>query len=50
MIMGYIEHSGTMNDLLNTPSFKKKDRPILDPDINITTLESIYEQMADIIL
>lgn len=50
MIMDYIEHTGTMNDPLNTPSFKREDRPVLDPDIDPAKLDMLYGQMADIIL
>jgi len=50
IIMDYIPHTSDLSDVLNTPSFKPEDRPLLNPDISPEKLEYVYSQMADILL
>lgn len=50
IIMEYINHETDMGAVLNTPSFGKDDRPILDPDIDPEKLEMLYRQLAGIAL
>ncbi|KGO77564.1 Aminoglycoside phosphotransferase [Penicillium italicum] len=50
IIMEYIDHVMDLSDVLNTPGFAIKDRPILDPNIDIAKLELLYGQFADILL
>lgn len=50
IIMEYIDHVMDLSDVLNTPGFAIKDRPILDPNIDHTKLELLYGQFADILL
>lgn len=50
ILMDYIRHANNMTDELNTPSFKKEDRPILNPHIPEAKLRLAYGQMADILL
>ncbi|GFF57781.1 hypothetical protein IFM51744_09330 [Aspergillus udagawae] len=50
IIMEYIDHVMDLSDVLNTPGFAIKDRPILDPNIDDAKLELLYGQFADILL
>jgi len=50
IIMEYIGHVMDLSDVLNTPGFSIRDRPILDPEFDNTKLEMLYEQLADILL
>ena len=50
IIMEYIEHEMNMCDALNTPGFDIWDCPILDPNTNEHKLETLFEQLADILL
>lgn len=50
IIMEYIDHVMDLSDVLNTPGLAIKDRPILDPNIDIAKLELLYGQFADILL
>lgn len=50
IIMEYIEHAMDLSDILNTPGFAIKDRPILDPNVDSSKLEHLYGQFADILL
>jgi hypothetical protein len=50
IIMEYIDHVMNMSEVLNTPGFDIKDRPILNPDVQEAKLEMLYEQVADILL
>ncbi|KAJ5565719.1 hypothetical protein N7535_007357 [Penicillium sp. DV-2018c] len=50
IIMEYIDHVMDVSDVLNTPGFEIKDRPILDPNIDDAKLELLYGQFADILL
>lgn len=50
IIMDYIEHETNMYDALNTPGCPKKERGILDPNINDITLDLLYGQLAGILL
>ncbi|KAJ5235927.1 hypothetical protein N7489_006018 [Penicillium chrysogenum] len=47
IMMEYIEHKTNMYDALNTPGCPKKDRGILDPNIDVNTLELLYDQLVD---
>ncbi|RFU25426.1 hypothetical protein B7463_g10914, partial [Scytalidium lignicola] len=42
ILMEYIRHARSMSEVLNTPSLKQEDRPILDPYISETTLKFAY--------
>ncbi|KAJ6090254.1 hypothetical protein N7486_009069 [Penicillium sp. IBT 16267x] len=50
IIMEYIDHVMDLSDVLNTPGFAIKDRPILDPNVDDAKLEPLYGQFADILL
>ncbi|RMJ28406.1 Phosphotransferase enzyme family [Aspergillus sp. HF37] len=50
IIMDYIEHETKMYDALNTPGCPKEERGILDPNIDERRLETMYEQLACILL
>ncbi|KAJ5704465.1 hypothetical protein N7447_004382 [Penicillium robsamsonii] len=50
IMMEYIEHKTNMYDALNTPGCPKKERGILDPNIDDNTLESLYGQLAGVLL
>lgn len=50
IIMDYIEHETNMYDALNTPRCPKKERGILDLNINDITLDLVYGQLAGILL
>ncbi|KAI9736401.1 MAG: hypothetical protein M1818_006134 [Claussenomyces sp. TS43310] len=50
IIMEYIKHSDDINGILNTPGLERHERPILDPNISVDKLESVYSQMAGILL
>ncbi|KAJ5174103.1 uncharacterized protein N7500_002034 [Penicillium coprophilum] len=50
IIMEYIDHVMDLSDVLNTPGFTIKDRPILDPHVDDAKLELLYGQFADILL
>lgn len=39
-----------LGDVLNTPGFTIKDRPILDPNVDNAKLELLYGQFADVLL
>lgn len=48
--MEYIDHVMDLGDVLNTPGFTIKDRPILNPDVDNAKLELLYGQFADVLL
>ncbi|MBZ6376147.1 MAG: aminoglycoside phosphotransferase family protein [Kocuria palustris] len=50
IMMEYIEHKTNMYDALNTPGCPKKDRGILDPNIDVNTLELLYDQLVGVLL
>ncbi|ATY63204.1 phosphotransferase family [Cordyceps militaris] len=50
IIMEYVNHAMDMIDALNTPGLTRDDRPILNPDVDKALLESLYGQMAKILL
>lgn len=50
IIMEYMGHAMGLDDTLNMPTLKREDRAALNPDIDIDTLELLYEQLADILL
>lgn len=50
IMMEYIEHKTNMYDALNTPGCPKKERGILDPNIDDNTLELLYGQLAGVLL
>lgn len=50
IIMEYIDYVMDLSDVLNTPGFAIKDRPILDPNVDNAKLELLYGQFADILL
>lgn len=50
IIMEYINNDGDIINAINTPGLSLGDRPILDPDVSQERLESVYGQMADIML
>ncbi|TAQ88671.1 hypothetical protein B7494_g2994 [Chlorociboria aeruginascens] len=50
ILMEYIRHARSMNDVLNTPGLRKEDQPILNPDIPETTLKFAYGEMANVLL
>ncbi|RDW68899.1 uncharacterized protein DSM5745_08659 [Aspergillus mulundensis] len=50
ILMEYINHETNFIKPLNTPGLTGADRPILDPNVEVETLESIYGQMADVML
>lgn len=50
IVMEYTEHDSDICDALNDPRLSTEDRPILDPNISVERLKSVYGRMADIIL
>ncbi|RDL41505.1 Uncharacterized protein BP5553_01484 [Venustampulla echinocandica] len=50
IIMEYIDNSGDIADVLNTPGRPLGEKPVLDPHIDEEKLEYVYRQMADIML
>lgn len=50
IMMEYIEHKTNMYDALNTPGCPKRERGILDPNIDDNKLESLYGQLAGVLL
>ncbi|KAH8810780.1 phosphotransferase family protein [Xylogone sp. PMI_703] len=50
IIMEYIKNARNGTRVLNTPGLTREDRPVLDPNISMEKLESIYSQMAGILL
>lgn len=49
IIMDYIKHEQSMSDLLEKPGRQPKQRPELNPDIDIATLKSAYRELANIV-
>ncbi len=49
IIMEYLENAELLVDVLNTPGFTSKMKPVLDPNIDEAKLEYIYGQMADVL-
>ncbi|KAG2411759.1 hypothetical protein HFD88_009315 [Aspergillus terreus] len=50
IMMEYVNHSTNMYDVLNTPECPRSDRGILDPNIDEHKLESLYGELANILL
>lgn len=50
ILMDYIGHARNLTAELNTPGFKREDRPILNPQIPEAKLRFAYSQMADVLL
>ncbi|KAL4804423.1 hypothetical protein BDV18DRAFT_153304 [Aspergillus unguis] len=50
IIMEYIDHEMNLTKALNSPGLGIEDRPRLDPNIDISKLEMLYGQFADILL
>lgn len=50
IMMDYIEHETKTYDALNKPECPKKDRRILNPNIDQDRLEMLYGQLAGILL
>ena len=50
IIMEWIDHEMNLTKALNTPGLGIEDRPLLDPNIEISKLEMLYGQFADILL
>lgn len=50
IIIEWVENSGDVVDVLNTPGLTYDDPPILNPDIDEEKLERVYSQMADVLL
>ncbi|KAL5364873.1 kinase-like domain-containing protein [Aspergillus floccosus] len=50
IIMEYVNNSTNMYDALNTPGCPRSDRGILDPNIDEHKLESLYGELAEVLL
>jgi hypothetical protein len=50
ILMDHISHAHNLTAELNTPGFKREDRPILNPDIPQEKLRFAYSQMAGVLL
>ncbi|PLB43302.1 hypothetical protein P170DRAFT_419194 [Aspergillus steynii IBT 23096] len=50
VLMEYIEHDTNMYDALNIPGCPRAERGILDPDISEEKLETLYGEVANILL
>ncbi|PNY26322.1 Uncharacterized protein TCAP_03752 [Tolypocladium capitatum] len=50
IIMEYIDNSGDVTNVLETPGRRVGEKPVLDPDMNEEKLEHVYSQIADIML
>lgn len=49
--MDYIDHTGNMRDLLEIPGSRLIGvRPVLNPDLSMVRLESLYGNLANIVL
>lgn len=48
--MEHINNDSDIINAINTPDLSLDNRPILDPDVPQERLESVYGQMADIVL
>ena len=46
----YVEHETKMYAALNTPGCPVEERGVLDPNINETSLEMLYGQLAEVLL
>ncbi|KAK3192348.1 hypothetical protein K4F52_001561 [Lecanicillium sp. MT-2017a] len=50
IIMEYVPHETTIGQALNMPELGPLCPPILDPNVDITKLETLHRQLADILL
>ncbi|KAE9369763.1 phosphotransferase family protein [Stipitochalara longipes BDJ] len=50
ILMDYIKHAHNLTAELNTPGFKREDRPILNPDVPEEKLRLAYSEMAGVLL
>lgn len=50
VVMEWVENTGDLCDLLNTPGLTRQDPPVLSPDMDEATLKHWYGAMADILL
>ena len=50
IIMDYVEHDMNLSDLINDPALEEDDSHRLNPNIDLGQLETIYRQMANVLL
>ncbi|QPG98682.1 hypothetical protein C2857_007860 [Epichloe festucae Fl1] len=50
IIMEYINHETDAGKVLNMPELGWQDRPRLNPQVNPDTLDTLYRQLADVLL
>ncbi|KAL1896520.1 hypothetical protein Sste5346_004554 [Sporothrix stenoceras] len=50
VVMEWVENTGELCDVLNTPGLTLKDKPLLNPNIPEGTLSHLYGLMADVLL
>ncbi|KAL3418436.1 phosphotransferase family protein [Phlyctema vagabunda] len=50
ILMEYVSHARNMTAELNTPGFRREDRPVLNPQISEAKLKFAYGQMAAVLL
>lgn len=50
IIMNNVNHEQSIGDFLETPGRLPAERPVLNPDLDLGTLENLYRQLANIVL